>query len=567
MSNKAIDPLNVFVSLLPLNFPDSELYNLFSKCGTVESAHVMINAKTGVRQRYGFVKFKTAEDASRAIAQLDGFRVENDELVVRHANTMKERATYPPIKTIRVVGINQASGEVPLTNLFSKFGKVVQIRILPDYTAKPPAAKLAYLRFATIAASKAAVSHFSNGQQTECGNLTVEFAKTDLHEKTEDGEQNDKETKDTGHPQLELAQISVPLPQRTDFSQYKAISPIVSPKGVSPSSQSEPKFIRLTTSTQAQNSVVSSPIFISPPSQPTSTNSQPHTPVVPASQNLFSNITFSTIDTSFPLIIDSTDAAKESPLNLIRINPESSLVGATENSDKMISQQLVARTAPRKLHLRQSRVNSPPEPNFIQTNTSSPDVSSFSESSFLSSFPPSGSLSSTLGAGTLLDKGVNSVNSMHLTYPSSSKPVPTSFFSPSAAVSSFIPSLPSSSLNPSQTSISSSSDYSVFNEPESTQFSLYQHSLLDTHPLSFSASPYSPEQKHSALTPSVTGQSFPSSPLSIFASPLSPTTQFDPFPPPFPDFQATRPKRQKKHDVPEFFKTELTDNELRTTYP
>ncbi|KAK2947159.1 hypothetical protein BLNAU_17935 [Blattamonas nauphoetae] len=186
MSHQAIDPLIVFVSLLPHNFPDKDLYQLFSPYGEIESAHVMVNAKTGIRQRFGFVKFKRAEDASSAVAKTHGLRIGSDDLVVRHANLIKEKQSYPPIKTVRVVGLLSNAIETSITALFSRHGQVVQMRLLPDFTAKAPVSKLAYIRFATLDSATAAVNHFACFPHTEFGSLRVEYAKTELYEKPQE---------------------------------------------------------------------------------------------------------------------------------------------------------------------------------------------------------------------------------------------------------------------------------------------------------------------------------------------------------------------------------------------
>ncbi|KAK2950054.1 putative RNA recognition domain containing protein [Blattamonas nauphoetae] len=219
MSIQPIDSFNIFVSLLPLNFQDEELLGLFSQFGSVESAHVMINAKTGLRQRYGFVKFHRNEDAAQAIQCLNGFRFGQDELVVRYANAMKEKPSYAPIRTVRVVGIHPNVNEAQLSLLFGQFGEIQQIRLLPDYTAKPTTAQLAYIRFSEISSSKLSVEHFQRSSYSECGILGVEFAKTDLHEKHVPGG-GDREKKEK--PKREKKEANQPLPKPKQDKKSKA---------------------------------------------------------------------------------------------------------------------------------------------------------------------------------------------------------------------------------------------------------------------------------------------------------------------------------------------------------
>lgn len=63
----------VFCGNLPFDGVDEgELRNLFRRCGKVASIKVITDHVTGRGKGFGFVQYSTAEDAARAILELDG---------------------------------------------------------------------------------------------------------------------------------------------------------------------------------------------------------------------------------------------------------------------------------------------------------------------------------------------------------------------------------------------------------------------------------------------------------------------------------------------------------------
>ena len=62
----------LYVASLPFSVnTDAELTAIFEAIGTVTSAKIIVNAKTGVGKGIGFVEMGTEEEAAAAISQLN----------------------------------------------------------------------------------------------------------------------------------------------------------------------------------------------------------------------------------------------------------------------------------------------------------------------------------------------------------------------------------------------------------------------------------------------------------------------------------------------------------------
>lgn len=85
----------LFVGNLPYTTTDAELNSVFSEVGTVQSASVIIERQTGRSKGFGFVEMSSDEEATRAIADLNGRDMGGRNLVVSEARPMGERNDRP----------------------------------------------------------------------------------------------------------------------------------------------------------------------------------------------------------------------------------------------------------------------------------------------------------------------------------------------------------------------------------------------------------------------------------------------------------------------------------------
>ena len=91
----------LYVGGLPYAATESQLSNLFSAHGTVESARVITDKFTGQSRGFGFVEMSTAAEAQRAISQLNdselqGRRISVSEARERGAPAPPKASRYPP---------------------------------------------------------------------------------------------------------------------------------------------------------------------------------------------------------------------------------------------------------------------------------------------------------------------------------------------------------------------------------------------------------------------------------------------------------------------------------------
>src|ERR671913_2314513 len=75
----------LYVGNLPYQTGETELTELFSRAGTVESARIMRDMATGRARGFGFVEMASDEEAQKAISELNEFKMEGRPLVVNEA--------------------------------------------------------------------------------------------------------------------------------------------------------------------------------------------------------------------------------------------------------------------------------------------------------------------------------------------------------------------------------------------------------------------------------------------------------------------------------------------------
>ncbi|MCJ7483796.1 MAG: RNA-binding protein [Thermodesulfovibrionales bacterium] len=81
----------LYVGSIPFNATEESLRDLFKSIGEVESVKIITDADTGRSKGFGFVEMATAEDAKKAIDQLNGTKFMERDLIVNEARPQQPR--------------------------------------------------------------------------------------------------------------------------------------------------------------------------------------------------------------------------------------------------------------------------------------------------------------------------------------------------------------------------------------------------------------------------------------------------------------------------------------------
>ena len=82
----------LYVGNLPYEVGETELQELFTRAGSVESVTVMRDQMTGRARGFAFVEMSTDDEAQKAINELNAFQVGGRSLTVNEARPKPERS-------------------------------------------------------------------------------------------------------------------------------------------------------------------------------------------------------------------------------------------------------------------------------------------------------------------------------------------------------------------------------------------------------------------------------------------------------------------------------------------
>lgn len=87
--------MKLYVGNLDFGIDDKKLNEIFSAFGEIEEAIVIQNKFSGRSKGFGFVTFKDAESAKKAISELNDKEIEGRKLKVNEARPMEEKSSRP----------------------------------------------------------------------------------------------------------------------------------------------------------------------------------------------------------------------------------------------------------------------------------------------------------------------------------------------------------------------------------------------------------------------------------------------------------------------------------------
>lgn len=83
--------MKLYVGNLSFRTTDTELQELFSQAGTVDSCRIITDRDTGQSRGFGFVEMSSKAEGEAAIAGLSGKEIEGRALTVNEAKPMENR--------------------------------------------------------------------------------------------------------------------------------------------------------------------------------------------------------------------------------------------------------------------------------------------------------------------------------------------------------------------------------------------------------------------------------------------------------------------------------------------
>jgi RNA recognition motif-containing protein len=91
-TERAASLTKVYVGSLPYDWTAENLEEMFKAYGRITSATVVTDQLTRRSKGFGFVEYESADDAKKAIAELNGHSIEGRSLLVREARPHVERS-------------------------------------------------------------------------------------------------------------------------------------------------------------------------------------------------------------------------------------------------------------------------------------------------------------------------------------------------------------------------------------------------------------------------------------------------------------------------------------------
>jgi len=82
----------LYIGNLPYTADQQTLQDAFGKCGTVESANVIMDRDTGRSKGFGFVEMSSSAEAQKATQEINGSTIDGREVKVNEAKPQEKRS-------------------------------------------------------------------------------------------------------------------------------------------------------------------------------------------------------------------------------------------------------------------------------------------------------------------------------------------------------------------------------------------------------------------------------------------------------------------------------------------
>nr|XP_041633545.1 sex-lethal homolog [Drosophila kikkawai] len=164
---------NLIINYLPTDMTENELLNIFSKFGEVVDHKIIRHRHSGLSLGYGFVVFKNTNAARIAQIMCNGHEVRGKSLKVAFARPRSQDIVNA---NLHVTYLPPDIDESKLTELFGRYGTIIEVRVLRWPTGKPRGS--GFVRFDQRMAAEVALNALNNYVLKEATRpITVQFAK------------------------------------------------------------------------------------------------------------------------------------------------------------------------------------------------------------------------------------------------------------------------------------------------------------------------------------------------------------------------------------------------------
>jgi len=154
---------NVFVKNLASTIDNKGLFDIFSVFGNILSCKVATDEQ-GLSKGYGYVHYETAEAAQEAINKINGYAIDEMEVVVGPFVRRQERAGQSDWTNLYVKEFPESWEEDKLMELFGTYGSVTSIKVARDPENR--SRKFGFVNFAEHSSAEAALTEL-NGKSLE----------------------------------------------------------------------------------------------------------------------------------------------------------------------------------------------------------------------------------------------------------------------------------------------------------------------------------------------------------------------------------------------------------------
>ncbi|RXK42655.1 hypothetical protein M231_00210 [Tremella mesenterica] len=175
---------NVYVGGLSWNVDNEWLASEFQSCGEVVEARVMFDHQNQKSKGFGFVRFKTAEEAAKAVAmtghEIDGRAIRCDFAAEKTDNPVERRAQKfndqrsAPAATLYLGGLSYDLNEDAVYEAFGDFGDIQRVSLPTDRETGAPKG-FGYVEFADVDQATAALEAM-NGKELSGRRIRVDYS-------------------------------------------------------------------------------------------------------------------------------------------------------------------------------------------------------------------------------------------------------------------------------------------------------------------------------------------------------------------------------------------------------